>query len=230
MVTLEQVNEYKWWHTIDLGNGVVTPGAKTKEVMQGEFAVIFDPTKIDIKGKSVLDIGAWDGGFSFEASRRGAKSVLATDGYMWANKGWSSKKPFDLANRALGGKVQSAISDVRLMTPQAHGVHDIVLFLGVLYHLEDPLATLATIAPLVNEVLVVETVTAWNHVEQPIARFWKGDSLNNDPTNYWTPNTVCLAHMLNEAGFHRVEVVGAAPISRHPNGSEFDRHVAFAWK
>ena len=66
-----------WFHTIDLGNGVVTPGDDNSPVKLKRLA--FPP---DLSGKTFLDIGAWDGFFSFEAERRGAARVLATDSYV----------------------------------------------------------------------------------------------------------------------------------------------------
>ena len=65
-----------WWHSIDLGQGVVTKGAKTPETLQHELESLRLP---DLRDKTVLDIGAWDGFFSFEAERRGARHVVALD-------------------------------------------------------------------------------------------------------------------------------------------------------
>src|SRR5689334_19854227 len=71
-----------WWHAIDLGEGVVTPGTRawTMETLG----------VTDLTGKTVLDIGAWDGYFSFEAERLGASRVVALDHYVWALdlEGW----------------------------------------------------------------------------------------------------------------------------------------------
>ena len=66
----------KWFHIMDLGQGVVTPGIV--DPIGAEHGPRFCvPARLD--GKSVLDIGAWDGAWSFEAKRRGAARVLATD-------------------------------------------------------------------------------------------------------------------------------------------------------
>src|SRR5258708_6671367 len=81
-----------WFHSIDLGQGVVTNGWKTPEILAGEIERLCLP---DLRGKSVLDINAWDGFFSFEAERQGATRVVALDHYMWAmdlaehNKYWT---------------------------------------------------------------------------------------------------------------------------------------------
>src|SRR5215217_7646015 len=70
-----------WFHSIDLGNGLITQGSKSPEILQIEYERVF--MKIDLRGKTVLDIGAWNGAFSLEAHRRGAASVTALDHFTW---------------------------------------------------------------------------------------------------------------------------------------------------
>src|SRR3954465_13227604 len=70
-----------WFHSIDVGRGVVTPGQKPPEVLEAEWGQLHLP---DLEGKSVLDIGAWDGFFSFRAESAGAARVVALDHYVWA--------------------------------------------------------------------------------------------------------------------------------------------------
>src|SRR5438034_4986568 len=70
-----------WWHSIDLADEAVTKGFKTPETLQYELESLRLP---DLRDKTVLDIGAWDGFFSFEAERRGAKRVVALDHYVWS--------------------------------------------------------------------------------------------------------------------------------------------------
>ena len=65
-----------WMHTIDLGGGVVTSGAWTPEDQAGTLGTL---EQIDFRGKKVLDVGCLDGLWSFEAERRGAAEVYATD-------------------------------------------------------------------------------------------------------------------------------------------------------
>ena len=69
-----RVGELKWHHSIDLGQRIVTPG---QDNSPRKLARLNLPRSLE--GKTVLDVGAWDGYFSFEAERRGAKRVLATD-------------------------------------------------------------------------------------------------------------------------------------------------------
>ena len=90
---IQRMNEIDWFHSIPLKDGIVTPGrddsmSKLKQVCLPE----------DLSGKSVLDIGAWDGFFSFQAERNGAERVLATDHYSWSGPGWGSNEGFKFAH------------------------------------------------------------------------------------------------------------------------------------
>src|SRR5204863_2645983 len=88
---------YAWWHSLDLGNGEITQGHKSTERLRQEANLAFAH---GVTGKSVLDIGAWDGFFSFEAEKRGASRVLATDQFVWG--GAVNHKPaFDYARERL---------------------------------------------------------------------------------------------------------------------------------
>jgi tRNA (mo5U34)-methyltransferase len=66
----------RWFHTMDLGDGVVTKGVHDPMV---RLPLLDLPASLT--GRSVLDVGAWDGFFSFEAERRGASRVVAADFY-----------------------------------------------------------------------------------------------------------------------------------------------------
>src|SRR5689334_22990048 len=70
-----------WWHSIDVGDGIVTNGRKVLQQMQGEWQSYRVP---DLHGKTVLDINTWDGGFAFLAESNGAASVTALDSYVWS--------------------------------------------------------------------------------------------------------------------------------------------------
>lgn len=69
-----------WWHSIDLGDRV-TDGHKSPELLEHEWANTHMP---DLAGKSVLDVGCWDGWFSYRAEREGAARVVALDHYVWS--------------------------------------------------------------------------------------------------------------------------------------------------
>src|SRR5687768_5352432 len=143
----------RWFHKIPLGNGVVTPGVDASRQRLDRMRL---PSSL--QGKTVLDIGAWDGFFSFEAERRGASDVLATDSYAWNGESWSDKRGFEFVHRHLGSRVRSLTIDVMDLHPDAvGGQFDVVLFLGVLYHLRHPLLALERVASVTREVSIVET-------------------------------------------------------------------------
>lgn len=194
-----RVDDLTWFHSIDLGDGIVTRGVKSLGTIRNEQQTIFDP--ILIKGASVIDVGAWNGAFSFEAARRGAR-VLATDHYVWTHDGWRGREGFDLANEALGLNVEARVLDVPDITIQNVGRWDVVLFLGVLYHLPSPLTLLESVADVAAECLVVETHADLMDVKRPALAYYPGSTLNGDPTNFFGPNLAFVIEVLKECGFN----------------------------
>lgn len=195
---LRAVGEIGWYHSIDLGNGVVTPGHHTFDDLE-RMGV---PDRLD--GKTVLDIGAWDGFWSFEAERRGAKRVLATDSFVWAEDSRWGRRGFDLARRALGSGVEDRFIDVMELSPEQVGTFDLVFFLGVLYHLRDPVNAIDRVASVTGDQLILETETALNWSRQPAALLFPNDELANDDTNWWALNDSAIIGLLRRAGFHTV--------------------------
>ena len=197
---------YRWFHTIDLGNGVVTPGEnRTHETLRRVRL------PADLSGRSVLDIGAWDGFFSFEAERRGAARVLAVDpecwrAPAWGPRGWGTQEPFRYAHRTLGSSVQDRDIDLLELSPETVGMFDVVLLLGVLYHLPDPWPYLRAAASVCAGLLIVETHADLLDVRRPAVAFYPGTEVEGDPSNWWGPNRAALAAMLGDAGFPRVTV------------------------
>jgi tRNA (mo5U34)-methyltransferase len=263
-----------WWHSIDLGQGVVTPGAKTPAVLAHELTSLRLPK---LAGKTVLDIGAYDGYYSFMAEREGASRVVALDHFVWAldlpasiqywreckQRGVSpepveqtphwqpeklpGKRGFDIAHRALRSKVEVVVDDFMAMDLAPIGTFDVSLFMGVLYHMKDPLGSLTRLAQVTREVAVIEThaiaVPGCGHLE--ICEFYSGSQLNGDATNWWGPNLKALTGMCRAAGFSRVEVVagkvpaGAGPRLRQAAQAAYSlvtrrpyyfRAVVHAWK
>ncbi|MCF3652127.1 DUF1698 domain-containing protein [Synoicihabitans lomoniglobus] len=198
----EAINQIRWFHRIDLGHGVITPGLDDTPT---KLARIQLPPSLT--GKSVLDVGAWDGFFSFEAERRGAKRVVAVDSYCWSGEGWADKSGFELAHAQLNSNVESVYAEVLDIEPELVGQHDIVLFLGVLYHLRHPLLALEKMAAVTRDCLILETKVDLLHLGPPAMAFYNGTELNRDPTNWWAPNLPGLLAMLRAVGFSRFEVV-----------------------
>jgi tRNA (mo5U34)-methyltransferase len=235
-----------WWHSIDLGDGVRTDGRKSAEILRKELADVDLPP---LQGKSVLDIGAWDGFYSFEAERRGASRVVALDHFVWsidldaqhaynarcvaegrAPQPWNEvpevwkpdtlpgKACFDTAVMALGSKVESVVADFMETDLAEIGTFDVVLFLGVLYHLLDPYLAVRRLAQVTDEVAIIETAAILTPglEEYPLVAFFPEDELLGDPTNWWAPNAAALAGMCRAAGFSRVETKVTASQPRGP--------------
>jgi tRNA (mo5U34)-methyltransferase len=200
-----RVAAIRWYHTIDLGGGVITRGVD--DTPQRLVRVQLPES---LHGLSVLDIGAWDGFFSFECERRGAARVVAADHYSWHGGGWGTKAGFELAREALGSSVEDIDIDVMELSPERVGTFDVVLFLGVLYHLRHPLLALERIAPLARQRLIVETVIDMVGFDRPAMAFYPDRELNHDPTNWWAPNVPAMRGMLERVGFQRVDVVTPA--------------------
>ena len=195
----------RWYHTIDLGDGVVTKGIDNSPE---RLARVKLPE--DLSGRSVLDIGAWDGFFSFEAERRGASRVVATDHYAWHGTGWGTgqgKAGFELARAMLSSRVEDLDVDVMELSAQRVGTFDVVLFLGVLYHLPNPLVALERVASVTRELLILETVVDMVGVGRPAAAFYPARELHDDPTNWWGPNHAAVRGMLEGAGFARIDII-----------------------
>ena len=202
-ITQADADALPWFHSIDLGGGIVTKGQKSIDHIRNYAEIVF---KDDVSGKTVLDIGAWDGAFSFEAERRGASRILATDHFSWVGSGWGRKKSFDFARTALNSRVEFNVIDIPDISTETLGQFDTVLFLGVFYHLLHPLLALERIAPIAREMLVLDTETALDDEERPVMAFFPGRELNNDVTNWWAPNIKCMEAMLRHLGFRTVEV------------------------
>ena len=209
-----------WWHTIDLGEGIISPGHS--RLSEQEFRSAGIPHAL--KGKTVLDIGCWDGVFSFLCEGRGA-AVTAIDTFQHTEfvrskygVALEGGEGFQVAARHLG----SALKVRRLDITQVNDTFDVTLFLGVLYHQRHPLQSLEQLSNLTNECAVIETHYLKGQ-DQPVMQFYPGDSLNSDTTNYWGPSLSCVELMLLDVGFRDVKVVATS------EGSD-DRAVILAYK
>jgi tRNA (mo5U34)-methyltransferase len=238
------VNELVWHHRIDLGNGVVTPGL-------GASGQIDEALFPSFAARSVLDIGAWDGYYSFMAERKGASRVVALDHYAWGvdlparTAYWDDcrargvlpdhsrdetdfwrgetlpgRRGFDIARRALGSAVEPVVTDFMTADLDGLGAFDVVLYLGVLYHIKEPLTALERLRRVTREVAVIETEAVWIHglEHEPMSAFFPGDELARDFGNWYAPNQAGLVAWCRAAGFTRVDVVQGPPsfVPSHP--------------
>ena len=233
------VEDIQWFHSFELPDGQIIEGIKPLETLRAEADLFFGES---LEGKSVLDIGAWDGFFSFEAERRGASRVLAADHFCWSGPGWGPRAGFDRIHATINSSVESLDIDVLDLSPSTLGQFDIVLFLGVLYHVKDPYVTLETASRMCSDHLVVETVTALPAEPLPAMRLYKPFELGGDPTNFWAPNIPALEVMLDTFGFAKIEAMPSPASPRHPlsrhrnsrmgrlNNSATHRTILHAWR
>jgi tRNA (mo5U34)-methyltransferase len=198
----ERIQSLKWVHSIDLGNGIVTPG------MWGSPSptIVKALDTIDFRGKKVLDIGCWDGLWSFEAEKRGAKTVIATD---YNTQRWpqAGHETFMLAREALGSRAvyrpDVSVYDVPRLFPERD--FDVVLFCGIYYHLRDPLLALSRLRQAMKPggVIVVEGEVSIDR-EKCTAEFLYANSHSNDLSNWWVPTIRCL-HEWVESSYFEVQ-------------------------
>jgi tRNA (mo5U34)-methyltransferase len=152
----------------------------------------------DLTGKTVLDVGSFDGYFSFAAERFGASRVAAVDTHAWRRPG--ARERFEHTRDTLASRVEDLDVAVLDVSPRTVGKFDVVLFLGALNHMRDPLLALERMASVTNELLVVETLVDVTFLRAPAAAFypWK---LLRDETNWWGPNPAAVVGMLHSVGF-----------------------------
>ena len=167
----------------------------------------------DLTGWSVLDVGAWHGFFSFECERRGADRVLAVDSFAWDRFGMDE---FLAARERLGSSVEHRRADVHELDPDEIGRFDLVLLLGVFYHLRNPLAALEHsahrfIIGRTERLLICEThvLLPFVYERYPLVPFFPGDEGAREAPGELCamPTLTALEQMLQSVGFSEVETV-----------------------
>lgn len=190
---------------------MVTPGQISLSILRAQAAIYF---RQGVEGRTVLDIGTWDGFNAIEAVRRGASRVLATDHWVWQHHEWATSATIELARDRLAPILEIADIDVPDLSPERVGTFDVVLFCGVLYHVRHPLRTLEGVARLATDTLIVETHLDARHSQRPTMVFYPSTELNGDGSNWWGPNRPCVEAMLRDVGFRTVEFI-ASPAARN---------------
>ena len=212
---IERVRELPLWHhRIPLPDGVETPGTAPRH--PEAFGL---PERLD--GKRVLDVGALDGYWTFEALSRGADEVVAIDDFSVYRRAGDGQRPrpwatFDLCREALGydpvrcRRVRMSIyeaSEVML------GRFDLVLVFDVLPYLRYPLMALDRLAPLCDGDILVESAILDDFSPYrgglghgypnapPAMEFYPGNQYGGDPTRWWSPSLAGLSKMVATAGF-----------------------------
>ena len=202
-----------WFHNLHLPNGVETaPGHFLGDFPRYKWQALAPhlPTRLD--GWTALDIGCNAGYYSFELARRGARVTgIDVDPHYLRQAEWAA--------RELG--LEEAITFRRMQVydlADEDERFDLVLFMGVFYHLRYPLLGLDIVARRTRRMMVFQTLTmpgmevyedTWDH---PIN---ERDALNaagwprmafiehrfsSDPTNWWVPNHAAVEAMLRSSG------------------------------
>ncbi|MCH8851208.1 MAG: DUF1698 domain-containing protein [Planctomycetes bacterium] len=206
-----------WYHRIKLPDGTVTPGWFPPSPRIIDWYEIPD----DLSGKRVLDVGAFDGFWTFLALERGAEQVFAIDD--WSDRideyGDERHKPwdtFDFCRERLGYTLKNCSHETMTVYDLRNGLDgpfDVVFLLGVLYHLRHPLLALDTIAKVCKpgaelyiESAVCDQYSPYAEGTPPydgrcVMEFYPTNEYSNRSTNWWTPNLMCLVNMVAAAGF-----------------------------
>lgn len=196
---LAQVATLNWVHRIDLGNGVSTPGRWGEPnpcLMRALDAV-------DFRGKKVLDIGCWDGLYSFEAEKRGAAEIYATD--LVSQRDFVDHPTFTLAAKILGSRA-TYHPNVSVYDVEKLGVDgfDVVIYAGIYYHLKDPLRSFAKLRRVMKDGGTIIVEGAAIDSEDCHARFSYREPYLGDHSNWWIPTVGCLREWV-ECSFLAVE-------------------------
>lgn len=126
---LELINQVSWYHSYEIFPGIITPG---KCPVNTKWAFNQFGLSSRLTGKRILEIGTWDGPYAFELESRGA-DVVATDIHDPDNTG------FNIGKKVLSSKVMYIRTSVYDLGKNLDGKFDIVLFMGVFYHLKYPI-------------------------------------------------------------------------------------------
>ena len=159
------------------------------------------PDRMD--GKDVLDVGAYDGGLSFEAERRGARTITAID--VWGVRAtyWfgtfesPSKESFDYCHRLLNSKVISRVQSIYDLHDER--AYDWVFFSQVLYHLENPMLGLRNVSRASRDKVMLNTRCDCISTDCSM-RYTSHDAICNDMTNFWCPTLPCLIQLCSDVG------------------------------
>lgn len=152
-----KIDTIPWYHEYDFPGGFraksTTPDTADHRALWGFLHSQMD--RIDFRGKKVLEIGSWDGYWSFEAEKRGAARVLSTDDL---SQNWSAGEGIHVARELLGSKIEvrQDVSVYRLQEAlRNEGPFDIIIYFGVYYHLFDPFYAFSQIRHLCDPGTVV---------------------------------------------------------------------------
>lgn len=206
----------EWFHNLDLKGVPTAPGHFLGNYPEMKWRKFEYAVPRDLRGKTVLDIGCNAGFYSLEMKRRGADRVVGID----SDEGYLAQARF--ASEVLGLEVEwrrLSVYDVARLGEK----FDLVIFMGVLYHLRHPLLALDLLREhVVGDLLLFQSMQRGSEEVEEVAEdypFWEASVFERsgfprlhfmekryagDPTNWWIPNRACAEAMLRSAGFEIV--------------------------
>lgn len=152
---------------------------------------------VELSGRSFLDVGCWEGVHCAEAVRRDARDVVGID----------LASSTDLAANVERYGFEFIEMDVFSERWLALPPFDVVLCSGLLYGVESPMSLIMRLREKTAELLVVETGISLHETERPTMVFHGQGEGTGNPSNWWTPNKLCLEQMLATAGFSGIATV-----------------------
>ena len=204
-----RIEAHSWYHSIDLGDGFVTPGWFDLREHVADYGLPDDMT-----GMRALDVGTWDGFWAFEMERRGAE-VVALDVDHEREYDWPPRRRpaelkeldrgagFRLAREYLGSKVERVRCNLYRATPEELGTFDFVFCGVVLIHLRDQLLALERFAGLCRgRFLLAEEYDRWSSLLPfPVSRYHAD---RDRAVVFWMPSRQTWRRMVWTAGFEDV--------------------------
>lgn len=206
----ERVSQLGWYHTLELAPGIVTDGMFDLRPYVARYGL---PHRLD--GMRVLEVGTWDGFWSFEMERRGAAEVVALDLDDERELDWPPRRRperfpqqrrgdgFRLAKEVFGSRVQREVCNIYDADPAEFGTFDLVFCGAVLIHLRDQLLALERIARLCRGTFISaeepDRLTGW--LPFPAARYVADREAS---VLFWLPSRRAWRRMIGTAGFDRV--------------------------
>ena len=220
----KRVNELgPWFHNIDLLSVQTAPNHFLGDYPAFKWANFQNAIPHDLTGMTVLDIGCNGGFYSIEMKRRGAKRVLGIDhdqDYLAQAQYAAKVLDLDISFR------QMSVYQVASLGER----FDVVIFMGVFYHLRHPLLALDLLRQHVTKDWLVfqsmlrgsrsipkvaEDYPIWESAQFEKPGYPKMHFIENkyseDETNWWIPNTACAQALLRSAGF-RIEAQPEAEV------------------
>jgi tRNA (mo5U34)-methyltransferase len=209
-----EIDQIEWYHEFDFGNGLrAHSNAEDTEKHRRLWGFIQGRLDaIDFRGKAVLDIGCWDGYWSFYAERRGAKSVLASDD---PSQNWAGSRGLLLARKLLRSNIEVNLNLSVYELTSLGRKFDIILCLGVHYHLLDPFYAFAQVRQCCHASSVVV-------FEGDVGRYMSHEEARYDfdgpDRAMFVPSEGAFRQMLGAAYFRVEDLTYLNPVPDPPGG------------